>query len=402
MATSIASLFTPPEDILAAQQQQNQARQAAISQQGSQFGIFAPLYQAGLRNIDAATQALFPTQDPRLQRATMIQGVLSKYQDQDMTDPTVLGNMSRDFASMGFSREAMTLAEDARVAKRQAAADARAERTLQLSEESAKDTRYKNNPELILRDALALPENDPTRTALLTRYSQITEDKNYSTAQKQADLAKARADLAKTNAETERIKAITNEMATDAQGNNVNNNGVRIGKFDKVGRYKAPSGEVYTAKAMEDARASHDAASDLLYKIGQVTDDDVKNAFGSATDWTTVPGGGLVASTKTYNAQTKINSIQIQSVLNNLSKLKGPSSDKEMAQMIKDFPGYNADPDVMRAWANRAVEATNRFLKRSENRYGFDTDYGVEGRFKLKGKKETTPTDDWSVLSVTK
>jgi len=116
---AIASLFTPVEDILAAQQQQNLLRRQAISQQGQQFGVFAPLYQAGLQGIENAAQALFPTEDPRLRRATMIQGVLAKYGDMDMTDPTVLASMSKDFAAMGAGREAMMLAQDARTAMRE-------------------------------------------------------------------------------------------------------------------------------------------------------------------------------------------------------------------------------------------------------------------------------------------
>jgi hypothetical protein len=116
---AIASLFTPVEDILAAQQQQNLLRRQAIAQQGQQFGVFAPLYQAGLQGIENAAQALFPTEDPRLRRATMIQGVLAKYGDMDMTDPTVLASMSKDFAAMGAGREAMMLAQDARKAMRE-------------------------------------------------------------------------------------------------------------------------------------------------------------------------------------------------------------------------------------------------------------------------------------------
>ena len=174
MATNIASLFTAPEDILAAQQQQNLQRQAAISQQGQGFGVFAPLYQAGLRNIDTAAQALFPTQDPRLQRATMIQGVLSKYQGQDMTDPDVLNSMSSEFAGMGLAREAMTLAQDARAAKREAEKMglerdrlAVAQGQLSVAQEQERRAKYKDNPYLMIEDAAAMAEDDPRRNALI-------------------------------------------------------------------------------------------------------------------------------------------------------------------------------------------------------------------------------------------
>jgi flagellar hook-associated protein FlgK len=178
-------------------------------------------------------------------------------------------------------------------------------------------------------------------------------------------------------------------------GSNVNNNGVRVGKYDKMGRYISPTGQNYPASAVTEAREKHDAASDLAYKLNQLTKQDVNNAYGSLTDYTTSKLGRMAGSTATVDAQTKINNIGINNTLNNLSQLKGASSDKEMAQMIKDFPGYEADPIVMSRWAERAAKTTNRFLKRSEGRFGFDTEYAQEGRFAEKPKDqkgETTPT----------
>jgi hypothetical protein len=126
---AIQSLFGPsPEEVLFARQQQMRQQQVArdqlIAQQGQQFGVFAPLYQAGLRFGDvgaqAMTQALFPNQrDPMLERATRIQDVISRYADQDTTDPAVLTKMSQDFAGQGLTREAFTIAQDARAAKRE-------------------------------------------------------------------------------------------------------------------------------------------------------------------------------------------------------------------------------------------------------------------------------------------
>lgn len=171
-------------------------------------------------------------------------------------------------------------------------------------------------------------------------------------------------------------------------GSNVNNNGVRVGSYDKTGRYRAPTGQVYTAKAVDEARAEHDAATDLAYKLNQLDKKDVKNAYGSLTDYTTSRLGRMAGSTTTVDAQTKINNIGINNTLNNLSRLKGASSDKEMAQMIKDFPGFEADPVVMDRWVERAAKATNRFLKRSEGRFGFDTEYAEEGRFGQAPKEQ--------------
>jgi len=171
-------------------------------------------------------------------------------------------------------------------------------------------------------------------------------------------------------------------------GSNVNNNGVPVGKYDKMGRYRAPTGTVYSAKAVDEARAEHDTATDLAYKLNQLSGDDINNAYGSLTDYTTSKVGRMAGPTKTLDAQTKVNNIGINNTLTNLSKLKGASSDKEMAQMIKDFPGYEAPPSVMQNWVERAAKTTNRFLKRSEGRFGFDTDFAEEGRFGQKPKEQ--------------
>jgi flagellar hook-associated protein FlgK len=171
-------------------------------------------------------------------------------------------------------------------------------------------------------------------------------------------------------------------------GSNVNNNGMRVGKYDKMGRYISPTGQVYPASAVTEARAEHDAATDLAYKLNQLNKQDVNNAYGSLTDYTTSKVGRMAGPTSTLDAQTKINNIGINNTLNNLSRLKGASSDKEMAQMIKDFPGYEAPPSVMNSWVERAAKTTNRFLKRSEGRFGFDTEYAEEGRFGEKPKEQ--------------
>lgn len=174
-------------------------------------------------------------------------------------------------------------------------------------------------------------------------------------------------------------------------GEKVTNNGIARGVYDKTGRYRAPTGEVYSAAKMDKAQEAHDKATSLLDKLEGLTEADINAAFGSAADYTTMVGGKLVGPTDTYAAQNKINEVGIAKVLDNLSTLKGAASDKDMAQMIKDFPGYQASPDVMKKWVDRAVKTTNTFLQKSEKRYGFDTEYGTEGRFTTKSTKETGP-----------
>jgi hypothetical protein len=219
-----------------------------------------------------------------------------------------------------------------------------------------------------------------------------TEDmKNYLFAKQQGDtrsfneFRNQMTPYQQANLKLEREKFEFQKRQKDEEaGPMFNNNGIPVGRFDKTGRYISPQGRVYTASAVTEAQKEHDVAMDLAYKLNNITKDDIKNAYGSAFDYTTTKAGQMLGNKEVVAAQNKINDIQIKKVLDNLSQLKGASSDKEMAQMIKDFPGYTANPEVMEKWVERAAKTTNRFLQRSENRYGFDTDYAQEGRFAQK------------------
>lgn len=188
------------------------------------------------------------------------------------------------------------------------------------------------------------------------------------------------------------VKQLSKESEGGPTLPTVNNNGLPVGRFDKTGRYISPQGRVYTASAMTEAQKEHDVTMDLGFKLNNLTKDDIKNAYGSAVDYTASKVGQMVGRKNVVDAQNKINSIQIKNVLDNLSQLKGASSDKEMAQMIKDFPAYTASPDVMEKWVERAAKTANRFLKRSEQRYGFDTEYAEENRFGASKEKSQPST----------
>jgi hypothetical protein len=125
----MATLFgpSPAEVLMARQKEQEQMymlRQQQIGQQGGQFGVFAPLYQAGLQFGDIGAQAmrqgLFPQQaDPALMKATAIQGVLSKYAGQDMQSADVLRQISKDLMPIDpdASIKALTIAKSLRPEK---------------------------------------------------------------------------------------------------------------------------------------------------------------------------------------------------------------------------------------------------------------------------------------------
>ena len=108
---AITSLFGPtPQELIAAQmkeqEQMDLLRNQQIGQQGREFGVFAPLYQAGLKFGDlgsrAITQSLFPeVRNPQLQQAQTIQSVLQTYQGQNLGDPSVLQKIASDLFAAG-------------------------------------------------------------------------------------------------------------------------------------------------------------------------------------------------------------------------------------------------------------------------------------------------------------
>ena len=108
---AITSLFGPtPQELIAAQvreqEQMDMLRNQQFAQQGREFGVFAPLYQAGLKFGDlgsrAITRSLFPeVQNPQLQQAQTIQSVIQSYQGQNLGDPAVLQKVASDLFAAG-------------------------------------------------------------------------------------------------------------------------------------------------------------------------------------------------------------------------------------------------------------------------------------------------------------
>ena len=98
---AIQSLFGPtPAEI---QELRRQQEEKEILSSGEEFGVFAPLYRAGLRfgaQGRRASASLLGASDPMLQKATGIQSVLAKYQGQDINSPEVMQNIANDLRSI--------------------------------------------------------------------------------------------------------------------------------------------------------------------------------------------------------------------------------------------------------------------------------------------------------------
>jgi hypothetical protein len=122
MATPTSMFGMSPLDVvqqrIQEQEKMNMLRRQQRSQEGSEFGVFAPLYRAGLGFGDIAGQALTQSvfgqqQDPMLKKAVDIQSVLS---GRDVTKPEDLSAIASELAKMGYGNEAAQVAQQARTA----------------------------------------------------------------------------------------------------------------------------------------------------------------------------------------------------------------------------------------------------------------------------------------------
>lgn len=122
----MASLFgATPQEILYNQFKEEEKmrllKNQQIAQEGGQFGVFAPLYQAGRKfgemGSQAVTGALFPEMvNPQLAKAQKLQSILGKYQQEgtNLSDPATLTKMGGELITSGLGEEgikAITLAK---------------------------------------------------------------------------------------------------------------------------------------------------------------------------------------------------------------------------------------------------------------------------------------------------
>lgn len=206
-----------------------------IAAAGGEFGVFAPLYRAGMRFGMQGAQGintLLGAQDPLLKKATDIESVLSKYKGQDLTKSTTLNNIAGDLAGLGYSGEALSLAQQAAQTAFKERAEIRAGEELDIkrseaglrtdaarraiaAEERTLLEFFKKNPEQTgpaLQQLAVQLEQDPTNAALLDRYTKIANAgsagsmEDFQKAQKEAlTIENIETNIKKNKKELERI-----------------------------------------------------------------------------------------------------------------------------------------------------------------------------------------------------
>lgn len=131
----------------------------------------------------------FDSSDPALQRVSQTQAIYNNVmKDFDPEDPgKSMTELAKQLVSVGLTQPALLAAQEA-------AKYSTAKRTEQRATEAARQAAYRDNPYLMIEDALELPEDDPKREALLTQASRKINRENYDIAYKKAQINKAEKD----------------------------------------------------------------------------------------------------------------------------------------------------------------------------------------------------------------
>ena len=147
--------------------------------------------------------------------------------------------------------------------------------------------------------------------------------------------------------------------------------GNEIGTFDDKGNFISKKGEFIPKDEMTAYRTEQNAALNLYDVISGVDNATVDKAFGFP-DVTQNAAFRLTANPDLVGAQTRINALKVKDTLTNLLALKGPTSDKDMSVVLSTFPGYEADPKVMKQWMVEAKAAALAFTNKRALQYGFE------------------------------
>lgn len=147
--------------------------------------------------------------------------------------------------------------------------------------------------------------------------------------------------------------------------------GNEIGTFDDKGNFISKKGEFIPKDEMTAYRTEQNAALNLYDVITGIDNTTVEKAFGFP-DVTQNAVARLAANPDLVGAQTRINALKVKDTLTNLLALKGPTSDKDMSVVLSTFPGYEADPKVMKQWMVEAKAAALAFTNKRALQYGFE------------------------------
>lgn len=258
------TMFQTPAEVERLQQQRlfEQARQSAALTPDQQASFIAA--RSG-QMTGRLLSNLAGFEDPELKKARELQGIVNEVKNSlseaDQQDQEkVYSILSKRAGELGYTRESMLLAEQARTArkeaaieKRAAASDVRAEESLRIQREAAQDVRYKNNPELMLEDARKLPEDDPRKQSLINQYYKVKADQKIQEEQTRAQLDLTKAQTARYRAQAEKEATLLSltpaQKTVDAKFATEYNSFVNAGGASTVNKLLSDLDKVETALA---------------------------------------------------------------------------------------------------------------------------------------------------------
>lgn len=370
----------------------------AVNPTNDPFATIGYTLGRGVSNISQG-RGFFDVADPALQRVSQIKQIQMNAMQQAEGDPI----KAMEFMVQGLSSDPNLApfafqVQDRLNKERGVQLDRKiAEGRYQLALDEAENRKYTSNPELLLQEGLALPEDDPKRQALLTRYSRIAEDRNFSTAKRNNDLIQAQAELERTQAETARIRA---QAAKEGQAGIVG----KAGSVGQSGAYRDINGQIYGSSEMKGIRQEYEALDKMLFQLNRITDQDIRQAE-SAFDYVegVVPKAlaGKI-DPKTLSAQTKIAATQLLQQIETLPP--GAASDADMRAAAKAFPGYG-NAEALRGWVNDTKQLIDRYHSRIADQFGFERKTTSTGALTGKtGAKAATASGstggDWKLLGA--
>lgn len=122
MAANLMDIFGPTPEELEYQKRQEQEKAARLdyrnrlSNAGSGLGMYAGLARAGVETGESLRNLrLFgESPSPEMERSTVMNQILKKYESQDISNPDVIAKMSQELGQSGYPREAYQLMEQAK------------------------------------------------------------------------------------------------------------------------------------------------------------------------------------------------------------------------------------------------------------------------------------------------
>ena len=355
--------------------QQVQAEMVApIFNRAQQFAQLNPMQQAqyglysGGAMLGQGVAGLMGGEDPRLVQARQMEQVKQWIAQSgvDINSPEGLTQAAQYAQSIGATEGAMFLGQQAMAKRKSLAETGIQEENLQRGQKW-REAVSQLGPDATEEDILRLAVQHGTPEAAIQAMGAIQRSKEAAAAKR----------------------------AEKEMGNVTNAEGNVVGRFDNTGRFISTAGVVTPAKDYQAAKSEHEMLQDSIDQMLGITKDDIKSAFGSV-NLTAVPGAGLIPGTEnTITAQNKINAVQINNVLEGLSKMKGATSDAEMIWLKSNFPKFTDSPKTAEAWMNRAIKYMNKKMQRGEKQFGFDTNYGNPDLFSSGEMKMDAKKADW-------